>query len=44
MKSGVPSVTKHASRKPSRQCFSGNGGNSSSGSNTDGTRTYDATG
>ena len=31
MKSGVPSVTKHAGQKPSRQGFGGNQGNSSSG-------------
>ena len=31
MKSGAPSVTKHASQKPSRQRFGGNRGNSSSG-------------
>ena len=31
MKSGAPSVTKHASQKPSGQRFGGNGGNSSSG-------------
>ena len=31
MKSGVTSVTKHASPKPSRQRFGGNQGNSSSG-------------
>ena len=31
MKSGAPSVTKHASQKPSGQRFGGNRGNSSSG-------------
>ena len=31
MKSGAPSVTKHASQKPSGQCFGGNRGSSSSG-------------
>ena len=31
MKSGAPSMTKHASQKPSGQCFGGNQGNSSSG-------------
>ena len=31
MKSRAPSVTKHASQKPSRQRFGGNRGNSSSG-------------
>ena len=31
MKIGVPSVTKHASQKPSGQRFGGNQGNSSSG-------------
>ena len=31
MKSGAPSVTKHASQKPSGQCFGGNQGSSSSG-------------
>ena len=31
MKSGAPSVTKHANQKPSGQCFGGNRGNSSSG-------------
>ena len=31
MKSGAPSVTKHASQKPSGQHFGGNQGNSSSG-------------
>ena len=31
MKSGLPSVTKHASQEPSRQHFGGNQGNSSRG-------------
>ena len=31
MKSGAPSVTKHASQKPSGQHFGGNQGSSSSG-------------
>ena len=31
MKSGAPSVTKHASQKPSGHRFGGNRGNSSSG-------------
>ena len=31
MKSGVPSMTKHASQKPSEQHFGGNQGNGSSG-------------
>ena len=31
MKSGAPSMTKHASQKPSGQRFGGNQGNSSSG-------------
>ena len=31
MKSGAPSVTKHASQKPSGQRFGGNQGNSHSG-------------
>ena len=31
MKSGLPSVTKHASQQPSGQGFVGNQGNSSSG-------------